>query len=110
MVCKKIRVGFIDFFQTKFCLFTVEHDFIAQLLNWLFKKEKPRILPCITVRNFLILGKTYNLYDALLQTFSIRASNVSLLSIVIPRRITLSLSRRSQFCNYIENLPFHIKP
>ena len=37
----------------------------------------------------LILFKVYNLYDAFLQRFYIWASNVSLLSLVIPKKTNL---------------------
>lgn len=42
---------------------------IAHQLNSLFTKNKARAWTCITVSNFLIIFKVYNLYDAFYKDF-----------------------------------------
>lgn len=103
MVNKKIRVLFLVFivlnvFNVRSWIFSnLRYDFlqqniyiIAQQLNWLFTKKKAKILACITVRNFLILCKACDLYQAFLQRFSIWSSNVSSLPMIIPQMTKLS--------------------
>ena len=66
---------------------------VVQQLNWLLTKSKARVWACITVGNFLILYKVYNLMLFFYSGFL----NDGVLSIVILKRITLSLETMKPF-------------
>ena len=86
--CKLLLMFFMSIFQSKFRFSATEHPYKNTIV-----KRWNKGLASINVRNFLILCKTHNLYDAFLQRFSIWISNVSLLSMVIPKRTILSLKK-----------------